>query len=260
VEEEIQPKTESQGGTRPEKKDPEGSPVSFIQKAEALRGEGRIEEAIGICREGLAKTPGVLAARLLLGRCYFEKGMMEQAKEELEKVAQEIEECLPVFRLLSQIYLEAKEVDKALEVMRKTMYFTAPSAPEAKKTTPLEMGLLHRGKYPPFSVPPLAEQERRAQGEGKAEEGEGEKKREAQAFQTDTLAEIYVKQGQLEKALAIYRDILKREPENVQMQAKFEALKKEMGMDRRAAGKKVKGQLERWLAIVETRKHSDMGG
>lgn len=259
MEEKTQQKTESNPTTSPEKREGEGSSASFLQKAEALLREGRYEEAIGMCREGLERNPEVLAGRVLLGRCYLEKGMMDQAREELEKVAQEIEACLPVYRFLSQIYLQAKEVDKALEVMRKTMYFTAPAEPEVKKTTPLEMGLLHRGKHPPFSVPPLAEQERRVQEGVAEEEGKEKKDGEPMPFQTDTLAEIYIKQGRLDKALAVYRDILKREPENANIRAKLEALQKKPETDRRVAGKKIQNQLERWLAAVSTQTHSDPG-
>ena len=255
--EKTEQKTDSKPAASPEKREGEASSVSFLQKAEALLGEGRYEEAIGTCREGLERNPEVLAGRVLLGRCYLEKGMMDQARKELEKVAQEIEACLPVYRFLSQIYLQAKEVDKALEVMRKTMYFTAPAEPEVKKTTPLEMGLLHRGKYPPFSVPPLSEQERRVK-EGVTEEEEKENK-EAMPFQTDTLAEIYIRQGRVDKALAVYRDILKREPENANVRAKFEALQRKPETDRGVPGKKIQNQLERWLAVVSTQTHSDSG-
>jgi tetratricopeptide (TPR) repeat protein len=257
VAEKTEQKTESKPAALTEKREGEASSVSFLQKAEALLGEGRYEEAIGTCREGLERNPEVLAGRVLLGRCYLEKGMMDQARKELEKVAQEIEACLPVYRFLSQIYLQAKEVDKALEVMRKTMYFTAPAEPEVKKTTPLEMGLLHRGKYPPFSVPPLAEQERRVKKE--VTEEQGKENKEAVPFQTDTLAEIYIKQGRLDKALAVYRDILKREPENANVRAKFEALQRKPETDRGVPGKKIQNQLERWLAVVSTQTHSDSG-
>ena len=256
--EENQQNTGNKAGTPPEKTGGETTPVSFLQKAETLRGEGRYEEAIEACREGLRRNPEVLAGRLLLGRCYLEKGSMPEAREELEKVSQEIEACLPVYRYLSQIYLQAKEVDKALEVMRKTMYFTAPAQPEVKKTTPLEMGLLHRGKYPPFSVPPLAEQERKVR-EGAMEKEGREEKEGAAPFQTDTLAEIYLKQGRLDKALAVYQDILRREPENAGIRAKFEALRKETGMAPRAAGKKMQNKLEKWLTVVRAQIHLDSG-
>ena len=58
----------------------------FIQLAETHRLQGRYEEAIQICREGLQKAPEALRGRLILGKCYFEKGMNAEAKQELEKV------------------------------------------------------------------------------------------------------------------------------------------------------------------------------
>ncbi len=126
----------------------------FIQLAEALRVQGQYDEAIQACKEGLQKMPDALPGRLLLGRCYLEKGMFTQAREELELVAQVVEECLPVYKLLSKVYLEEKDVDKALEVLRKTLYFPAPEEGRSKQVTPLEMGLIHRGQRPPFSTPP----------------------------------------------------------------------------------------------------------
>jgi tetratricopeptide (TPR) repeat protein len=71
----------------------------FVQLAEAYRSQGRYEEAIATCQKGLEKMPDSLRGRLLLGKCYLEKNMIPQAKEELEKVVQEMEECFHPFEL-----------------------------------------------------------------------------------------------------------------------------------------------------------------
>ena len=241
----------------------------FVQMAESLRLQGRYEEAIETLKGGLGTRPDALPARLLLGRCYLEKGLFTEAKEELEIVARGIEECLPVYKMLSQVYLQEKDVDKALEVLRKTLYFQTSEEAVSKKVSPLEMGLLHRGSHPPFAtpppfvtppppsaVPPAAppappqEATREEGGVKEGEEGEGAKA----IIQTDTLAEIYIKQGHLDRAICVYEEILSREPENAGVKEKYESLKKRMEKDRQAeARKKVQAKLERWLAVVSPR-------
>ena len=235
----------------------------FIEKAESLRLQGLYEKAIDTLRNGLGKMPDALPGRLLLGRCFLEKGMIPEAREELETVAKGIEECLPVYKMLSEVYLQEKEVDKALEVLRQNMYFQAAEEAVSKKMTPLERDLLHRDSHPPFATPPFfgippappaasagsprkpARESRRVQ-----EEDPGAKA----VIQTDTLAEIYIKQGHLDRALSVYQEILARDPENTAIRGKCESLKNRMKPDRKAEGrKKIQARLERWLAIVASR-------
>ena len=62
--------------------------------------------------------------------------MPAEAKIELEKVSTIIEECLPVYKLLSKVYVhERKDVDKALEAVRRALYFTSQEV-SRKKPTP----------------------------------------------------------------------------------------------------------------------------
>jgi tetratricopeptide (TPR) repeat protein len=234
--------------------------VRFVQLGEAFRLQGKHDEAIQACKEGLERMPDALPGRLLLGRCYLEKGMFAEARGELEIVAQVVEECLPVYKLLSQVYLEEKDVDKALEVLRKTLYFPAPEEGKSKKVTPLEMGLLHRGSRPPFSTPPPfqkpAPPPQPPATEEKAEEREKEEDAEASQppIPTDTLADIYLKQGHLDRALGVYQDILARDPQNAGVKEKYEALRKKIENEKKAESeKKVRASLEKWLAVVSSR-------
>ena len=234
----------------------------FTQMAESLRLQGRTEEAIETLRKGLEKMPDSLPGRLLLGRCYLEKGMIPEAKVELEIVARGVEECLSVYKMLSQVYLEEKDVDKALEVLRKTLYFQTAEEAVARKVTPLEMGLLHRSPHPPFVTPPIlaghpasppppapAPEPPRETSQPRSEE---EKPAKA-GIETGTLAEIYLQQGHLDRALSVYQEILGREPENTGVREKYEALKKRIEKEKEAEGrKKVQGRLESWLEAVSS--------
>ncbi len=208
----------------------------FLVQAESLRVQNRLDEAIETCQKGLQTAPDLLPGRLLLGRCYLEKEMYEEAKRELEKVARLIEECLPVYKLLSRVYVhERKDVDKALEAVRRALYFTSQEVAR-KKAIPLEMDSVTQ--TPPSSQP--ASSKRPFPNEWIDEP--------RSSIQTDTLAEIYIKQGKMEKALAIYDKILAGDPENTQAREKQDELRKAIQKSREAKARgKVIQELEAWL-------------
>ncbi|NWF54530.1 MAG: tetratricopeptide repeat protein [Syntrophaceae bacterium] len=241
-----------------ENKTPGSDPFFFVQEAESLREQKKYAEAIQTCQEGLRKVPEALAGRLILGKCYLESGRIPEARKELERVAQAVEECLPVYKLLAQVYLEEKNVDKALEALRKTLLFPGVEEGTAKKLTPLEKGLLHRGSHPPFSTPPAFQMEAPKEVTPGTKEFKTMPEEDPSikaAIQTDTLAEIYIKQGHLDRALSVYQDILARDPQNAAAREKFDSLKDRIQKkEREETRQKVQGRLEKWLSVVSSRK------
>jgi len=218
----------------------------FTRMAEEYRLQGRYEEAIAVCRKELEKTPDALLGRLILGKCYFEKGRMVEAKQELEKVAGCIEECLSVYKLLSQVYLQENKNDQASEVLRKALYLSPGEAKEKKGFPPPEMALLQQ-KIKTLSIANEADPyEEKAVNRKAFHEDQSQR-----VIQTDTLAEIYSKQGHLGKALSIYQEILERQPGNTYIQEKYETLRKQLEAQRKTASKqRVISKLERWLAVA----------
>lgn len=65
-------------------KDP-GSMV-FAPLAEAYRKAGMLDEAIATAQEGIKLRPDYVSGMVALGRAYFEKGLLAEARENLEKV------------------------------------------------------------------------------------------------------------------------------------------------------------------------------
>jgi predicted Zn-dependent protease len=263
MEDEKRKEGEDAGQVHPAGEDWTPDSSIFIQMAESLRLQGRSEEAIETLRKGLEKMPDSLPGRLLLGRCLLEKGLFAEARKELETVARGVEECLPVYKMLSQVYLEEKDVDKALEVLRKTLYFQTAEETAGKKVTPLEMGLLHRGPHPPFVTPPSLVTPPAPQASPAPPEpppardasppAQGDEKAGKAAIQTDTLAEIYIQQGHLDRALSVYQEILGKDPGNSAVKEKFEALKMRVEKENEAKGrKKVQDRLESWLDVVSS--------
>ena len=225
----------------------------FVQLAEAYRSQGRYEEAIATCQKGLEKMPDSLRGRLLLGKCYLEKTMTAQAREELEKVAQEIEECFSVYELLSLVYLHEKKPGKALEALKKSLSLPPAEGGPRKPVSPRETVLPQReAKSPPvasrfFHLRPPRETEIPA----------GTEKTAPAAIRTDTLAEIYIKQGKLDRALSVYQEILTREPENTAVREKYEGLQKRLADQGEVSSqKKILNQLERWLSTISSKASS----
>src|SRR5258708_31638819 len=56
----------------------------FAPLAEAYRRMGLLNEAIDLAEGGVKKHPHFASGRVALGKCYFQKGQMEKAIEQLK--------------------------------------------------------------------------------------------------------------------------------------------------------------------------------
>jgi tetratricopeptide (TPR) repeat protein len=83
-------------------KDP--ASIAFAQLAEELRRAGSFDEAIAVCRAGLAVHPGYLSARVTLGRALIEQNQLDEAQHELETVRRNAVENLAALRGLADIH------------------------------------------------------------------------------------------------------------------------------------------------------------
>ena len=74
-------------------------------------------------------------------------------------------------------------------------------------------------------------------------------------FYTITLADLYIKQGHLKMAAEVLKEIIRKEPANIQARAKFDTVKAAISL-KSAVGDKVTGSgdlvniLSRWLENV----------
>jgi len=82
-------------------KDP--SSIAFAQLAEEYRRSGDLDQAVKICRGGLARHPGYLSAQVTLGRALMELEQYSEARKELEAVLQAAPDNLTAIRALEEI-------------------------------------------------------------------------------------------------------------------------------------------------------------
>jgi len=64
--------------------DSDPASIAFAHLGEEYRRAGRFDDAIRVCRAGLARSPTYLSARVTLGRALLAQGLLEEARLEIE--------------------------------------------------------------------------------------------------------------------------------------------------------------------------------
>ena len=60
--------------------------LTFGRVADALRQQGRLDEAIQLCEEGIRRHPYYVTGHIVLGKCYLQKKLFDQAEKEFKRV------------------------------------------------------------------------------------------------------------------------------------------------------------------------------
>lgn len=95
--------------------------MSFAQLAEELRREGANDEAVEVCRAGLAHHPDYLTVRVTLGRALVELDRLDEAFTELTAVLDAAPGNLPAIRALAEIYQRRGLMNEALVHYRRAL-------------------------------------------------------------------------------------------------------------------------------------------
>src|SRR5262249_14471178 len=130
-------------------KDP--ASIAFAQLAEECRRAAALDEALEVCRAGLAVHPGYLSARVTLGRTLLELNQLDEAMEELGTVLRSAPENLAAIRGTAEIHQRRGDLVEALTQYRAALTL-ARNDPDLQHT----VAELARQVEPP---PPLAAEE-----------------------------------------------------------------------------------------------------
>jgi tetratricopeptide (TPR) repeat protein len=85
--------------------------LAFAPLAEELRRAGRAQEAVRVCRTGLALHPEYLSARATLGRALLDLGQLDDALAELTAVLDAAPEHLGAIRGVAEIHRRRGELE-----------------------------------------------------------------------------------------------------------------------------------------------------
>jgi tetratricopeptide (TPR) repeat protein len=95
--------------------------IAFAQLAEECRRAGNNDEAVGICRAGLAYHSDYLSARITLGRALIELGRLDEAQAELMLVLNAAPENLPAIRAVAELHQQRGEMTEALGYYKRAL-------------------------------------------------------------------------------------------------------------------------------------------
>jgi tetratricopeptide (TPR) repeat protein len=168
------------------------SEASFIRLADAHRNEGLIEDAIRICREGLARFPSSLRARILLGQSLLDQGAIGEAIVELGRVEREARDNPEILALLCDVRTAGPQWTRRAAETRDA---GASRVPEPAGGTMTEPPVLFLDA---FGQP--------------ADAGPGPDASGVDPLASPTLAGLYADQGDTDAADAIRRQIAPEAP------------------------------------------------
>ena len=181
----------------------------FINSGDNNSEESTLQDDIEASQNSLKDNPEDWDARVSLGNSYFKKGMLKEAREQFELVAKAISNNIIVFKMLGEIF--EKEGNRQ-DAYRLYQIYTAFDPDDAKAKQIMSSFRTEE---------PLTEKEKPVQS--RFVESSDNSQRQINIF-TKSIAEIYERQGYLEKALNTYEDILANDPENISIQKKVKSL------------------------------------
>ena len=247
----------------------------FVPLSDLYRRIGLLDDAIHVAKKGCDIHPDYTGGYMALGRAYFEKGMKPESKAALEKVIASTPDNLLARRLLSQIYVEFGEIASAVDTLRYILSFN-PADNESqvllnslKTSSGPDQGQPTQGTAVPDAVAGVtatAQQfEFLPEGDDIIEDAElledvvEEEPADDFAFtppdealadqdqpvfieehdplRTATMAELYVSQGFLKRALTIYRELLETDPNNAEWKKRLYEIKRAIDEDTAMARK-----------------------
>ena len=200
----------------------------FALLSEVYLKVGLVDDALHIAKQGVAKHPGYLSGQRALSQACYAKGLNDEAMAALTIVTKALPEDVPSQKLLGRLYAEAGNPDAARHAYRTALDF-APDDAECR----IELGALERPAGASAFTIEAEDDEEIIEDLEVIEEGDIQEEYQADSeshiqtalptfdapavqhhdpLSTGTLAELYVTQGFVNKALEIYRAILADNP------------------------------------------------
>jgi tetratricopeptide (TPR) repeat protein len=181
-------------------KDP--SSTAFVPLAEAYRQTGLMDDALEAARLGTKMLPHFSPGFSTMGRILGQMGRIDEAMSAYAKALSLDRQSQAALVGLARLHLIRAERDQARKILLQAKEFH----PDDEKVSDMLNALdLPR---PWSDIRQASEQQQESSGKVQPAKETGE------PIPTATLAEIYVKQGLVDKAVKTYQDILEQNPDN----------------------------------------------
>ncbi|MEJ2677838.1 MAG: HD domain-containing phosphohydrolase [Gemmatimonadota bacterium] len=223
----------------------------FPHLAEAYRRDGQLDKAEDILLQGLSRQRDNSSAHIVLGRVRLDKGETDAAQTSFRQVLQldpdnavalraladlalrtgHFDEALNHYRHLQRLYPLNDEVTARLAEAERQAQGEVP-APEARApgkapTTPATEapgapGRVSRAQWPPLRMRPDRGVTEQGGTHGPTRSSEISSGHEPDEVYTETMAELYQRQGLHDRAVRIYRRLLRAHPGDRRLEARLE--------------------------------------
>ena len=252
---------------------------TFMAEAKELADAGQFGKAIEVLQEGLKKFPKMASARVLLGEVYMTSGDVALARLELEQVIQTAPDNFAAYRKLALVYRDLKDTHAAAkacetvlkanpkdremkDLLEEILAEPAGEKPqEGDKAAPTKKA---KGKDTQTSAerPDTVRLARSPVEEPEPAVPAGEEISSAvegsdEETDSETLAELYIKQGHLDKGLEIYRRLVEKDPDSMKLHERIMALEEGEASQETPAQATRKARIRRlegWLAVIRERR------
>ena len=196
------------------------SSVTFIFLAQVLHKQGKVDKAIKVLINGLKYNRNSVTGRFLLGKIYYDRWLIEQAKREFNAVIELAPDNLAACKMLVQIHKSEEAYGKALALLKTSSTYHPNDASIACELMEIEALLSSAEKKEKDFL--NARDSIRKTFDGKStEELESAVKQHDRELVTETIADIYIAQGLYEKACGVLEKLHENDPENVAVMKKL---------------------------------------
>ncbi len=214
--------------------------TDFLSEAEILLQQNKLQKAFNLAKERLRSLPADADAHVVAGSALLGMGRLDEARDVLREVGEFISGLALVYERMGDIYRK-KGFHQDAAVCYEKFISLHPNAEDARKVIE-KMTLLEQEDQPVPEVGMIYD----------------ENIPDPELF-TVTLAELYIKQGHLQVAAEILKEIICREPQNIQAVAMLDSLKAALDPKSSASEKFVESDnlintLSSWLKNIDRSK------
>lgn len=181
--------------------------AAFLLLSDTYRQMGMTEEALEVARRGVAALPRFSPGYAMLGRLLAEAGDLHEAMEAFEKALELDDRNVPALKGLARVCFRREDREKSRILLQRAASLKPEDAAIRRMLSSLEK------EGGGAAVPPAPAASAGA------------------PIATPTIAEIYLRQGLPERALQVYRDLLRVDPDNGEVRRKLEELEEKIRME-----------------------------
>ena len=186
----------------------------FVSLSEAYRKMGMLEEASKVANEGLKHLPDYCPGHVVLARIKCQQGDLAGSEVSFKTALEIDSSSLAALVGFSRLYLLQGRDSEARAILLRARNIS-PADPVINKLL--------------LSLPESERQE--VVPSASVKEDIPVPASTAEPLESATLAELYLKQGLADKALDIYRNLLARDPDNLQLRRRIRDLETDLSVE-----------------------------